>query len=260
MLALGLVPMHYRTILPVVYLLLFGVSLCGRLRAAGRVAALRVCLAPGELEHVSDDLQIGAGLATVLGPLLALVLFVGLGERILLVSIGAFIVFLISANSDGFLDPLPRTRRAFLLARPEAADYAANARDWERDDEEHDDEDDEDADPERLREERLPEWYQQGPQRPWQWIREVRDGLALTGASSGRTVALCGLGLLALVGGGLSVLEVFYLTDVLGQPAFYLGALVAAEAGGMALGLALVGGPDRRTAKPLLIVAWWASA
>jgi hypothetical protein len=246
-LALGLVPMHYHTILPIVYLLLFGVSLCGRLRAGGRIAATHVCLAAGELEHVSDDLHVGSAIATVVGPLLALVLFVGLGERILLVSAVAFVLFLINANSDGFLDPLPPTRRAFLLARPEAADYAAHA------DDHGPEEDEEAADPERLREERLPEWYQQGPQRLGQWRREVRDGLALAGASTGGAIALCALGLLALVGGGLSVLEVFYLTDMLQQPAFYLAPLVAAEAGGAALGLALVGAAGRRSARPLTI-------
>ena len=243
LLALGFVAMHYDTILPVVYLLLFGISLCGRLRAGGRIAAVRVCLAPGELERVSDDLHVGAALATVIGPLLATLLFVGLGERILLVSIGAFILFLINANSDGFLDPLAPERRAFLRARPEAAELAARA-----DDAEH-----ADIDPERLREEWLPEWYQQGPQRIGQWGREVRDGLALAGRSDVSQGALYGLGLLAFVGGGLSVLGVLYLTDYLQQPSFYYGPLVAAEAAGTALGLMLSGAAGRRTARPLLL-------
>jgi hypothetical protein len=248
LLALGLVPMHYHTILPVVYLLLFAVSLCGRLRVGARIAAVRVCLAPGELEHVSDDLHIGTVLATVLGPLLALVLFVALGDRILLVSVGAFIFFLINANSDGFLDPLPRTGRAFLLARPEADEYAARADQNEQNEEE------EDADPEWLREELLPEWYQQGPQRIGQWAREARDGLALAGTSTRGLVAICILGLLALVGGGLSLIELYYLTTVLQQPIYYVAPLVAAEAGGAAFGLALIGSAGRRVAGPLLVV------
>nr|MBF6589404.1 hypothetical protein [Ktedonobacterales bacterium] len=232
LLTLGLIPMHYHTILPVVYLLLFGISLCGRLREGGRVAATRTCLAPGELEKVADDLHVGAVVAAVLGPLLATLLFILLGERILLVSLGSFIFFLLSTNSDSFLDALPPARRAFLLAHPEATNQ--------------DDEDDEDEDPEEWREIRLPEWYQQGPTRVGQGIREIRDGLGLAGGIRGGGVALWALGLLALVGGGLGVLEVFYLTDYLGQPSFYLGPLVAAEAGGLGFGAALAGGLARK--------------
>src|SRR5262249_30767310 len=41
--ALGFVAMHFLTLYPVVFALLFGVSFFGRLRAALRVAATRVC-------------------------------------------------------------------------------------------------------------------------------------------------------------------------------------------------------------------------
>lgn len=221
-LALGLIAMHYHTILPVVYLLLFAIALCGRLRSALRAAATRTCLAPGDLEHVANDVHIGATVAAILGPLLATLLFVLIGERILLISIGSALLFLLSANSDGFLDALPPGRRAFLLAAPEA-----------------DDEDDEDDDPELRREELLPEWYQQGPETAGQGVREIRDGLALGAAGPHGGTALRALGLLALVGGGLSVLEVFYVTQGMLLPAFYLGVLLAAEAGGLALGALL---------------------
>jgi MFS family permease len=44
------------------------------------------------------------------------------------------------------------------------------------------------------------------------------------------------------VGGGLSVLEVFYITSIVSLPAFYLGPLLAAEGAGLALGVSLAGG------------------
>ena len=71
LLALGFVPMHFHTIYPVVFALIFGISLCGRLREGLRVAAFRVCLAPGELERVSSDLYIGGAIIAVCVPLLA---------------------------------------------------------------------------------------------------------------------------------------------------------------------------------------------
>ena len=46
------------------------------------------------------------------------------------------------------------------------------------------------------------------------------------------------LAALALVGGGFAVIEVFYVLYALQAPIFFLGALLAAEAGGMTLGAA----------------------
>ncbi|MGH2515955.1 MAG: hypothetical protein ACRDHP_09905, partial [Ktedonobacterales bacterium] len=86
LLALGFIAMHFHTILPVVYLLLFAVSLCGRLHDALRVAVVRTCLARGEPEHVANDLYIGSALAAVLGPLVATFCYILLGERILLIA------------------------------------------------------------------------------------------------------------------------------------------------------------------------------
>src|SRR5262249_29293089 len=149
-LALGLVAMHYRTILPVVFALLFILSICGRLCDALRTAPIRTCLAPGEPEHVASDLHIASALVAVLGPLLAALFYVLLGERILLVSIGSVVFFALSANSDTFLDALPARRRAFLLAAPTSS-------------EEDDEDEDEQQTPEEWRERALPEWYQQGP-------------------------------------------------------------------------------------------------
>jgi hypothetical protein len=232
-LALGLIAMHYHTILPVVYLLLFLVSYCGRLHDAAHIAAMRVCLAPGEPELVANDTHIGAALAAVVGPLLATLLYVLVGERILGVSIGAAVLFIISLNSENFLDTLPQPRRAFLVATPEAVALEGEMP-LLADDEDNDD-------PELHREEALPEWYQQGPRHVFQAIGDIRAGLGLAGSVGSSSGALWALAVLALIGGGLAVLEVFYVSNALGLPAFYLGPLLACEGAGMALGLLLVG-------------------
>jgi hypothetical protein len=228
LLALGFVPMHFHTIYPVVFALIFSIALCGRLREALRVAAFRTCLAPGELERVSSDLYIGGAIVAVCGPLLATLTYILLGERILLVSIFAAVCYLLASNSDGFLDALPESKRAFLHVQPDEADLEALM--------EEDGDDERLSDPEMRRELALPEWYQVAPSTLRQAFDELRSGMALVGGSSLSRTALLALCTLGLVGGGLAALEIFFLQDRLGLPGFYLGPLLAAEAAGLALG------------------------
>jgi hypothetical protein len=241
--ALGFVAMHYLTLFPVIFLLLFGVSFCGRLRAALRVAATRVCLAPGEFELVANDLHVGAALVATFGPLLAALLFLLLGERILAVSIVAAVALLLSANSDGFLDALPPSRRAFLRATIEEAVPDESEREQlllaaQPEGKSRLEDDSEDELAEAL-ERALPEWYQPGPRSPVGAIGAVRAGLGLAGGTGSSRTSLLAQAALALVGGGFAVLEVFYVVYILHAPIFALGILLAAEAGGMALGALL---------------------
>jgi hypothetical protein len=233
--ALGLIGMHYLTVLPVLYMLLFGLSLCGRLRSALRVSAMRACLAPGEPERVAASTHFAAVIVAVVGPLLASILYILAAQRILLIAIAAALMFFLCTSSDAMLDALPRTRRAFLLAQPEPEEDDNE----DLEDEEALDEDlgDRGADPELMRREAaLPEWQQWGPGNMSQAIADITAGLRLIGSSNVSTTALRALATLALVGGGLSVLEVFYVTDHLFVPTYYLGALLAAEGAGLALG------------------------
>ncbi|HLJ81232.1 MAG TPA: hypothetical protein VKT52_07100, partial [Ktedonobacterales bacterium] len=241
-LVLALIAMHFHLILPAVYLLLFVISFCGRLHDALRVAVIRTCLARGEPEHVANDMHIGSALAAVLGPLFATFCFILFGETILLVAGGAAAFFLISLNSEGFLDTLPPNRRDFLLATPESA---TSGEDWP-DAFPPDDaaEDAYDGDPEAQREHTLPAWYQLGPASAGQAIGDIRAGLALAGVTQANAVALWALAALGLVGGGLAVLEVFFLTQNFGLPPYYLGPLLAAEGAGLALGALLGGSTD----------------
>ncbi len=85
------------------------------------MAAAQACLAPGELEQVADDLQIGSAVVAVVMPLLAALFFVLLGARVLLVAMSAAIAFFISLNAEGLLDPLPIQRRAVSRATLETA-------------------------------------------------------------------------------------------------------------------------------------------
>lgn len=248
-LALGLIAMHFQTIIPVLYALLLGISLLGRMREAVRTAVIRACLEQGEPAHVANDMHVGAAVAAVVGPLLATLFFILLGERILLVSIGAALFFLLSMNSEGFLDALPPERRAFLRVTPAAALAEGGATDLPPEP----DDVGEDADPQRLRELGLPEWYQQGPKHAGHALVDLRAGLGLAGTRTASTAALVAVAALAMIGGGLAVLEVFYVTGELGLPTFYLGPLLAAEGTGAALGVALAGGGTGKRWRGLLI-------
>jgi len=245
-LALGFIPMHFHTIYPVVFALIFGISLCGRLRGSLHIAAFRTCLGAGELERVSSDLYIGGAVVAVVGPLLATVAYTLMGERILLVSIFAAVCYLLASNSDGFLDALPEPKRAFLHVQPDEDDLAA-LMDEDSDDERL-------ADPEMRRELALPEWYQVMPSTLRQAFGELRAGIGLAGGLSLSQSALLALCMLGLVGGGLSALEIFFLQDRLALSSFYFGPLLAAEAGGLALG-ALIGDSvaSRGQGRPALI-------
>jgi hypothetical protein len=241
--AAGFIGMHYLTIYPVIFALLFVISFAGRLRAALRVAATRVCLAPGEFELVSNDLHIGASLVATFGPLLTGLLFLFLGERILAVAIVAAIAFLFSANSDGFLDPLPASRRAFLRATVEEATPDAQEREElllaSQPEGKSRMEDDSAEELAEALERALPEWYQPGPRTPYGAIGEVRAGLGLAGGAGSSRNSLLAQATLALVGGGFAVLEVFYVLYALQAPIFTLGVLLSAEACGMVLGVTL---------------------
>ncbi len=247
LLALGLIPMHFNTVYPVVFAIIFGIALCGRLREALRVAAFRTCLAPGEPERVSSDLYVGGAIVAVCGPLLATLAFTVVGERILLVSVLAAVCYLLASNSDGFLDALPESKRAFLNVQPDDDDLEALM-------EEDDGADERLTDPEMRRELALPEWYQIAPSTVRQSFGELRAGMALAGGSAVSQAALLALCTLGLVGGGLAALEIFFVQDRLGLPGFYLGALLAAEAGGLALGALLGDSAARRgQGRPALV-------
>ena len=238
--ALALIPMQFRTVLPIVYLLLFAISFCGRLHNALRVAVIRTCLARGEPEQVANDMHIGSALAAVLGPLLGTLCFILVGERILLVTILAATIFLISFNSERFLDTLPPNQRDFLLATPE---FAMSGDEWSDALALNEDlSDPDEMGPEGRREHALPAWYQLGPSSAFQAIGEIRAGLSLAGVTQSSAVALWGLCALGIAGGGLAVLEVFYLVQTLSLPPFYLGPLLAAEGAGLACGALLSGG------------------
>lgn len=260
--ALGIVGMHFLTIYPLLYVLLFAVGASGRLRQSLRVAAMRVCLAPGEIELVTNDVYVGAAVAAVLGPLLGSLLFLLLGDRIILVGLGAALLFVLAGNSDGFLDALPEQQRGFLQATPAgvAPDEAtrddllraARGASGAADDEEGDEEDGEEALSEEQRELALPEWYQQGPMNAAQAMADIRVGMGLAGGRRSSATALLALLALALTGGGLSTLEVFYLGDRLNLPPLDLGALVSLEAAGLALGMLLVSMPPLSKMGPRL--------
>jgi MFS family permease len=231
LLVLGLIGLFFHTIVPAVYVLLFLLSFIGRLHDAARIAATRVCLAPGEPEHVANDVYVGGALASVLGPILVTLFFVLAGERVLAVYIVAAIAFLVSANSEGLLDALPPGRRAFLLATPEAqypdGDIPALAYPGDQADQ---------LDDEEWREETLPAWYQQGPKSAGQALGELRSGFGLVGSSPRARLALLGISFLSVAGGAFSALFVFYVIGELGLPSFYLGPLAAAEGVGLVLG------------------------
>lgn len=236
--AAGIVAIHFRPIVPALYGLLFVISALGRMRDAARVGAIRTCLAPGEPEHVANDSYIGSVIAGVLGPLIGMLFYILLEEHLLLVGVGCVVFFVISANSDNFLDTLPESRRAFLLANPESLALLGEEGIYTPAMDEDADEDDDEA-LELRRELALPEWYQQGPTSPGKALADIRAGLGLAGSSGSSAAGLWLLSALALFGGGLASLEVFYVVREIVQPSYFLGPLLAAEGAGLALGFYL---------------------
>jgi hypothetical protein len=229
-LLIGIVGLYFYTIPLAIYPLLFLFSLFGRLHDAARTGAVRTCLAPGEPEHVANDIFIGEAIAAVLGPILAALLYVLAGGQIFVVAIVAAIAFLISGNSEGLLDVLPPNRRAFLLATPESLypnGYVPALGHTQESPALSDEE---------WREEALPAWYQQGPTSFGQALSELRTGLGLAGISTKSGVGLWSQSVLGLAGGALSALLVFYITSDLSLPSFYLGPFMAAEGAGLVLG------------------------
>jgi hypothetical protein len=239
--AASLVALQFHTIWPAVYGALFLISTLGRMREAARIGAIRTCLGRGEPEHVANDTYIGAVIAGVLGPLIGMACYVLLEEKLLLVGVVCAVMFIISANSDNFLDTLPAHRRAFLLVNPESlallSDGDAPPAPAPTDDDE--DEALDDAALDLRRELALPEWYQQGPTSPGKALADIRAGLGLAGATGASAVGLWLLSALALIGGGLAALEVFYVTREIVTPSYFLGPLLAAEAAGFAVGFYL---------------------
>ncbi len=230
-LVLALIGLFFHFIAPAMYAVLFLLSLCGRLHDAAHTAAMRMCLAPGEPEHVANDIFVGGALAAVLGPLIAGLLYVLIGERIIAVDILAAGAFLVGGNSEGLLDTLPPGRRAFMLATPEALYENGEIPVLAHSPEEADLLDDED-----WREESLPAWYQQGPTSPRQAFGEFFSGLGLVGASPVASLAVWTLSGLAIAGAVVATLAVFYITGDLGLPSFYLAPFIAAESAGLVLG------------------------
>ncbi|HEY7974119.1 MAG TPA: hypothetical protein VID72_02155, partial [Ktedonobacterales bacterium] len=154
-----------------------------------------------------------------------------------------------------FLDALPEQQRGFLQATPAiVAPDEATRDDLLRAARTEDDDgasfaDDESGDPDaqplsqRQRELALPEWYQQGPLNAAQAMGDIRQGLGLAGGRKSSATALLALLALALAGGGLTALEVFYLGDRLNLPALYLGIIVGLEGAGLTLGALLASAP-----------------
>ncbi len=257
--ALALIPMHFLTIYPLLYILIFAISVSGRLRQALRVAAMRTCLAHGEIELVANDLYIGAAFASVVGPLFGAMLYLLLGDRIILLAIGAALLFLFAANSDGALDALPEEQRAYLQAQPSAVAPDEATRDdliraaLDEDDAGIDEPSAEALTPEQ-RELALPEWYQAGPTQATEAMADIRAGVGLAGAQKQSASAMLTLLALALVGGGLSALEVFFIVQRLNLAPIYFGVVASLEAGGMVLGAYFMNarGPAKKPARQML--------
>ncbi|HEX8982658.1 MAG TPA: hypothetical protein VF792_07810 [Ktedonobacterales bacterium] len=257
--ALALIPMHFLTIYPLLYILIFTISISGRLRQALRVAAMRTCLAHGEIELVANDLYVASSFASVVGPLFGAMLYLLLGDRVILLAIGAALLFLFSANSDGALDALPEEQRAYLQAQPSAVAPDEATRDdliraaLDEDGEGVDDPSAEALSPEQ-RELALPEWYQAGPTQATEAMADIRAGVGLAGARKQSASAMLTLLALALVGGGLSALEVFFIVQRLNLAPIYFGVVASLEAGGMVLGayFANARGPAKKPARQML--------
>jgi hypothetical protein len=232
-LALVLVLMHFYTIVPIVLVLAFGLSLASSLRGSLRRAAIAHTIVPRARSVLASGDQLVAGALAVLGPALAVLLYILDGERIFTISIGAALCYFLTAIGETRAEPLPDK----LLFQHAASDAEANESVWEGDEDE-----DESSTNARIKkaESLHPIWEMVPPPNVRAAMSDVRHGLLLIGTSSHALAAFLLLILTALVGGIVALLQPFYVTSVLRQVPLMLGLFFVAAGAGSAIGSAIV--------------------
>ncbi len=232
LLAVVFIAMHFDTIIPVVILLAFGLALASNLRRALRHAAVAHTIPVRARGLLASGDQVTASIMSVAGPALATLLYVLDGERIFTIAIGAAVCYLMALTSESNAEPLPDR---ILFQRPENAASAIHSA-WEGDEDSR-----EDA-AVIAAEEEAAVWELAAPPNTRAAIADIDAGLQIVGAASRPQYTFIAMGVLALVGGIVGLLEPFYVWIQLHQAPYILGLLYTAAGVGAALGSTIVVG------------------
>ncbi len=230
-LALVVVLIYFQTIVPVFYLLAFGLSLASNLRGALRRGAVLHAVPVRALGVLASGDQIAAGVLAVAGPALATLLYIVNGERIFTIAVGGALCYLIAVTGESRAEPLPDKIR---LQRPAGEDEPEVDSIWS------DDEDSREDAAVIAAEQKTPVWELLPPPNMKAGLDDVMAGLQLMASSRHMQVVSFCLAALAFVGGILAALEPFFVWVTLHQPPYMLGLLFTATGVGAGIASAVV--------------------
>jgi MFS family permease len=209
-----------RRALAIIYLLCFFIGLMNRFSFAAQRSAITAVVRPSEHPHGIVRIQGSAAIMSIVGPILAAMLFLMLGPSPIPGLILAGFLLLLSAGGAQAMDhqftAKVRAVRARRKRRSENPDGEA--------------------------EQEMTEAAEEAEEEPWTrsvWRSGLADGLkgiplVLRQRPFGTLASV--VALVAFVGGIFNVLEVFFVSAYLGYPGAYFGLLVSANAAGFLLG------------------------
>lgn len=228
-LAGSFVLMHFHTIIPVVMLLAFGLSLSSSLRSALRRGTIAHGITFRSRQVLASGDQLAAGILSVLAPAMTLLIYILNGERIIAIAIASVVCYFLAQFGETRVKPLPDK---VLYYRPEAEQTIQSV--WN-------DEEDEESDAEVLSEEhKHAVWELVAPPNLRSALVDINDGMRFTGSTSHALTAFLLICLASMVGGAVSIYEVVYVGVNLHQVPAILGLLFTAAGLGAALASAIV--------------------
>jgi hypothetical protein len=228
-LALVFVLMHFHTVVEMVWLLGFGLSLSSQMHAATRRATLATAVPVRARGLLASGDQVVAGILSVAAPALTILVYILNGERIFTISLGAAACYFLALINESQAEPLPEK----ILLQRDRADEERLESVWQGDEDE--------GDSTVLRAEQAEPVWQLTPAPTLRAaLGDINDGLHLAGASSHALAALVGMLALTVVGGTLAVIEPYYVWSVLQQPPFMLGLVFTVAGLGAAVASAVV--------------------
>src|SRR5579883_915102 len=220
LLCLSLLPVFTpRRALAVIYLLCFFIGVMTRFSAAAQRSALTAVVPPSEHPRGISRIQGSIAILSIFGPILAAICFLSLGQTPLP---GLFLTGFLLLLSAGGAQAMDRQ----FTAKVRAIQIRRRRRAMGADDTTMDDTAGEDVEPAEL-------W---SPSVLRSGITEGIKGIRLLLQQRPFASVAIIVALIALVGGILNVLEVFFVGSYLGTPGAYLGLIVGANAAGILLG------------------------
>jgi len=225
-LALLFILMHFETIIPVVFLLAFGLSLSSSMRHAVRRGTIAHTVAIRARATLASGEQIAAGVLAVAGPAITTLLYILNGERIFAIAVGAATCYFLTLTGETGAQPLPDS---ILYQKPKSDSIKIESA-WE-------DEQDSPATPNATP---TQVWELLAPPNARAAVADVNQGLQVIGSSSHATTAFLLITLVAFIGGIVAALQPFYVAIKLHQAPFMLGLLLTAAGLGATIASAII--------------------